>query len=203
MPAGSSPHCQTFLGYGDELSINSRILLKGTRVCIPLELLNCTLADLHGAHQGINRMQAQAREAVYWPSIDADIADYVCQCNIFTKHKASPPAQPMLPRHVPDGSWKEIAADYFTHKGKEYLLICNQFSKCTRSPPSQPSLSMCMLAWAHLRVWPTVPVLYRQWEALCICGACTLPTMPPHRTLHLIPILPPGLMGSLNTMSEP
>ena len=36
-----------------------------------------------------------------------------------------PPAQPMLPRDVPNGPRKEIMADYFTHQGKEYLLICN------------------------------------------------------------------------------
>ena len=74
-------------------------------------------------------MQAQAREAVYWPSIDADIANYVCQCTICTKYKASLPAQPMLPRDVPNGPWQEITADYLTHKGREYLLICDLFSK--------------------------------------------------------------------------
>ena len=63
---------------------------QGTRVCIPPELLDHTLADLHGAHQGINGMQAQAREAVYWPDIDMDITNYVCPCTICTKHKASP-----------------------------------------------------------------------------------------------------------------
>ena len=118
-----------FWGANDELSVNSSLLLKGTRVCIPLKLLNCTLADLHGAHQGIDRMQAEAREAMYWPGIDAGIADYVCWCTIHTKTKASPPAQPMLPRDIPDGPWQEITADYLTHKGREYLLICDLFSK--------------------------------------------------------------------------
>ena len=89
----------------DELSINSGLLLKETRVCISPELLNHTLADLHRAHQCISRMQAQAREAVYWPGIDANIANHVCQCTICTKHKASPPAQPMLPWDIPDGPW--------------------------------------------------------------------------------------------------
>ena len=74
-------------------------------------------------------MQAQARESVYWPHIDADIADYVSQCIICTKHKASPPAQPMLPKDIPDGPWQDIAADYMTHKGHEYLIICDAFSK--------------------------------------------------------------------------
>ena len=123
------PHIvRHFWGAKDKLSIDSCLLIKGTRVYIPPELLNCILADLQGVHQDINRMQAQAREAVYWPSIDADIADYVCQCTICTKHKASSPAQPILPRDIPDGHWK-ITADYLIHKGREYLLICDLFSK--------------------------------------------------------------------------
>ena len=88
--AGSSLHCQTLLGCQDELSINSSLLLKETRVYILPELLNCTLAVLYGAHQGIDRMQDQAREAVYWPGIDADIANYICQCTICTYYKGSP-----------------------------------------------------------------------------------------------------------------
>ena len=74
-------------------------------------------------------MQAQVREAVYCPSIDADITNYVCWCTICTKHKASPTAQPMLPRDIPDGPWQEITANYLTHKGREYLLVCNLLSK--------------------------------------------------------------------------
>ena len=80
------PHiARHFWGMRDELSVDSSLLLKGTRVCVPPELLKHALADLHGAHQGIERMQAQAREAVYWPSIDTNIADYVCQFALSTK----------------------------------------------------------------------------------------------------------------------
>ena len=79
-----------FWGAQDKLSIDFGLLLKGTRVCVTPKLLNCTLVDLNGP-QGINRMQAQVvREAVYWPSKDADITDNVCWCTICTKHKASP-----------------------------------------------------------------------------------------------------------------
>ena len=116
---------------------------------VPLELLHCTLADLHRAHQGIDKMQAQVREAVYWPGIDADIADYVSWCTICTKHNASPPAQHMLPRDVPDSPWQEIKADYSTLKIKEYLLICNLFSKYPFlykvSTKSAQSLYVCLL----------------------------------------------------------
>ena len=88
-------------------------------------------------------MQAQAWEAVYWPGIDADIADYVNWCTICTRHKASLPAQPMVPTDVPDGPWQDIAVDYMTHKGQEYLIICDAFSKYPlflKSLPNQPNL---------------------------------------------------------------
>ena len=58
-------------------SIEAGLLLKGSCICVPLELLNHTLNDLHKGHQGIEKMQTQERETVNWPGIDADIADYV------------------------------------------------------------------------------------------------------------------------------
>ena len=65
---------------------------------------------------------------MHWPGIDANIVDYVCQCTICTKHKASPPAQTMLPRDIPDGLWQEITANHLTQKDIEYLLVCDLLS---------------------------------------------------------------------------
>ena len=139
---------QHFWGAWDELSIKAGLLIKGSCIYIPPELLDHTLSGLYRAQKGMEKMQAHAIEAAYWPGIDADIADYVHQCTICTKHKASLPAQMMLPRDIPDGPWKEITANYFTHKGKEYLLICILFSKYSFlskiTSKSAYSLSQCL-----------------------------------------------------------
>ena len=82
----------------DELSIETSIFMKGDCIYIPPDLLNRTLANLQIAHQGIEKMKSHAREAVYWPGIQTDIAYYVLRCTICIKHKASLPAQPMLPK---------------------------------------------------------------------------------------------------------
>ena len=118
-----------FWSLRDELTIKDGVLLKGNRVCIPPELHDRTPYDLHDSHQGIEIMTNIARANVYCPGIDADIADYVRRCTICTKHKASQTVQPLLLHDIPDGPWQEIAADYFTHKGKDYLLIADTFSK--------------------------------------------------------------------------
>ena len=113
----------------EELSIEAGIILKGDCICFPPEILDRMLAEIHGAHQGIEKMQALAWEAVYWPGIDVDITNYVKRCAISTTYKASLPAQPMLPWDIPSSPWQKIVADYFNHSSKDYLLIADLFSR--------------------------------------------------------------------------
>ena len=98
-------------------------------MCIPPELYERILSDLHGNHRGIEKMRHLSQHTVFWPGLDADIADYVNHCKTCTQHKAKQAVQPMLPRDVPDSPWQELAADFFTHNHKEYLLIADTFSK--------------------------------------------------------------------------
>ena len=118
-----------FWGTWDELTIENGILLKGDRVFIPLELYEKTLSDLHDNHRGIEKMRHFSQTTVYWPRIDADIANYVNHCKICTQHKAKQTVQPMLPRYVPDSPWQDLAADFFTYNHKEYFIIMDTFSK--------------------------------------------------------------------------
>ena len=113
----------------DELSIEEGLLMKGNCICIPPELYDSSLHELHKMHLGIEKMQHRARATVYWPGIDADIVEYVNRCKICTQHKATQHIQPMLPRDVTEAPWQDLAADFFNFKGKEYLLIADTFSK--------------------------------------------------------------------------
>ena len=92
-----------FWSLRDKLTIKDGVLLKGNRVCIPPELHDRTLYDLQDSHQPIEKMTHIARANVYWPDINANIADYVRRCTICTKYKASQTVQPMLLHDIPDG----------------------------------------------------------------------------------------------------
>ena len=118
-----------FWSLRDELPIEDGVLMKGNRVCIPPELHDRTLYDLHDSHQGIEKITYITRTNVYWPGIDADISDYVKRCTICTKYKVSQATQLMLPHNIPDSPWQELAADYFMHTSRDYLLIADTFSK--------------------------------------------------------------------------
>ena len=71
-----------FWGTRDELTTEEGILLKGNRICIPPELYERTLHDLHNNHQGIKKMTHLAWAHVYLPGIEADILNYIKHCTI-------------------------------------------------------------------------------------------------------------------------
>ena len=50
-----------FWSLRDELTIEDGVLLKGNRVCIPPELYDRTLYDLHDSHQGQNLLEDTAQ----------------------------------------------------------------------------------------------------------------------------------------------
>ena len=100
-----------FRGNQNLLSIEDGVLIRGNRVCIPPELQDRTLYDLHDGHLGVEKMTHLARSTIYWQGIDSDIVDYVRYCTTCAKHKALHTVQPMLPCNIPDGPWQEIAAD--------------------------------------------------------------------------------------------
>ena len=196
---------QHLWGTQNKLSIKASILLKANEVCIPPELLDCTLAHLNSAQQGMEKMQAQAREAVYSPSINADIIDYVTQCTIYTKHKASPPAQPMLPQDIPNGLWQEIAADYFHYKGKMYLFVCNLFSKYALlfklNSKSALSLSQKLQNLYPSTDFPATSTLTTA-PPLHPMSSCNFSSINALTIPHPLPTFP-GPMASLSDKSKP
>ena len=72
----------------DELSVENGLLIKGDRICIPPELYQRMLHDLHEGHKGVENMQHLTCDKIYWQGMDTDIAEYVKNCKICNKHKA-------------------------------------------------------------------------------------------------------------------
>ena len=105
------------------------LLIKGDRICIPPELYERMLHDLHEGHKGIEKMQHLTCDKIYWQGMDVDITEYVKNCKICTKHKATQAIQPMIPRDIPEGPWQDLTADFFHHNNSDYLLIADTFCK--------------------------------------------------------------------------
>ena len=87
------------------------------------------MADLHGSHDSINKALDLARTCVYWPSMEADITDYIKRCLTCIK-SSNLPVETLQPHEVPPGPWVKIGVDFFQdHLGKKHLIVADYFSK--------------------------------------------------------------------------
>ena len=100
----------------------------GPRIVIPSCLWEEYLQRLYQGHLSATKVQQNAHQHLYWPGLDADIADYTRRCQECI-HRSQPPKEPLQAHDVPQEPWERIAMDYFYMNGRLYILICDYFSK--------------------------------------------------------------------------
>ena len=123
-----NPTVQPYWGCRDRLTIDDNLVLCGQRLVIPRSLRRPTLERLHSSHQGIERTKQRARQVVYWPQLDKQIADLVGACGICQRHLPSLPKEPLMPEPMPSRVFQAVSADYFSWAGRTYLVYVDRLS---------------------------------------------------------------------------
>ncbi|KAG1694107.1 hypothetical protein GQR58_006909 [Nymphon striatum] len=110
-----------------ELALHNGLLLKGNRIIIPTEMRPNILRILHKQHQGIEKTRLRARQAVYWPGLNADIEKMIqnCdQCQTFQRNNSKLPVQPI---HT-TCAMQTIGVDIFDFQSVHHLLTVDYFT---------------------------------------------------------------------------
>ena len=119
---------RVYWDFRDQLSTDEGLLLMGPRIVIPSCLHEEYLQRLHQGHLSATKVQQNACQHLYWPGLDADIADYTRRCQECICW-SQPPKEPLQAHDVPQEPLERIAMDYFYMNGRLYILICDYFSK--------------------------------------------------------------------------
>ena len=112
----------------EALYCDEDLLLYGARVLVPAALRRRVLARLHDSHRGVEATKRRARQAVYWPGIDADIASTVRACGPCQVMQPSQQQEPRLCDDNPARPFESVSADYFSAAGKAFLVIADRLS---------------------------------------------------------------------------
>ena len=96
----------------DEHYITGRVILRGDRILIPCppgaEVLEC----LHAAHQGVNRMLANARERLFWPGIAASLFQIRTQCRGCNEITPSQARESLTKPTTPQFPFEQTVVDF-------------------------------------------------------------------------------------------
>ena len=112
----------------DELMVDDGLVMRGTRVVIPLQQQEDMLQQLHAGHSGIDATKRRARELMYWPTMNKNINYMVARCSPCNALKPHQQKEPMKMHTVPDLPWTFIATDMFEWHGDCYSVLVDFYS---------------------------------------------------------------------------
>ena len=130
-----------YWNYRDELTIESGILMKNSKVLIPETLKQKYLIQIHQGHQGIEACRSRAREFVFWVNINNDLKEMVEKCDICQSQQNSTPIIQKYISEVPPHPWHTLCSDLFYFQRIDFLVVVDYFSKylIIRKIPSSTS----------------------------------------------------------------
>ncbi|XP_064091594.1 uncharacterized protein K02A2.6-like [Macrobrachium nipponense] len=112
----------------EDLYADGDLVLYGARVVVPAALRRRTLSHLHDSHRGVEATKCRARQSVFWPGIDSDIANTVRACEACQTLQPSQPQEPLMNDDNPTRPFKSVSADFFVVAGKSFLVVVDRLS---------------------------------------------------------------------------
>ncbi|XP_062712910.1 uncharacterized protein K02A2.6 [Aedes albopictus] len=128
-PSKIDKHFANIFANQCDLEINEDCLIYQDRVIIPQQLQSEMLRLLHASHAGIVKMKQLARRSVYWYGINADIENFVRECDACAS-MAVHPKQKIESKWTPSSRpFGRVHIDFFYFKHHVFLLIVDSYSK--------------------------------------------------------------------------
>ena len=130
-----------YWNFRDELTIESGILMKNSKVLIPETLKQKYLIQIHQGHQGIKACRSRAREFVFWVNINNDLKELVEKCDLCQSQQNSTTIVQKYVSEVPPHPWHTVGSDLLYFQRIDFLVVVDYFSKylIVRKIPSSTS----------------------------------------------------------------
>ena len=124
----TNPEIRSYFNAREHLWIENDVVMFKNRIVVPKALRPQVLKSLHCAHQGTESMRSRAAESVYWPGINASIAQTRNNCKFCDSISPSQPRQPLKPLPPSNYPFEFVCADAFEMQGHKYLVVVDKFS---------------------------------------------------------------------------
>ena len=113
----------------DELAVLDGVIYRGMGIVVPTSMRPAMLDLIHGTHLGIVKCKQRAREALYWPGMNAQIEEKVKDCSPCHDYAPVQQKDPLIRSPVPDLPWAMAASDILTFEGEHHLVLVDYYSR--------------------------------------------------------------------------
>ena len=123
------PVIREYWSIKDEINVQDQFLLRWERLIVPATLRTEMLQKIHENHLGIEKCKRRARDILYWPGMNDQIAQMVARCEVCLTFRKSQQKEPMKGHQIPDDPWKKVGIDLFQLDKENYVVISDYYSK--------------------------------------------------------------------------
>ena len=105
------PEAHPYYSVRDELTVEDRLLFRGTRIVIPKKARSRIREKLHNAHTELQSTLRRARDYMYWPNMNSDLKDYISKCDLCNTYQSGQQNEPMICHEIPEYPWQKVGVD--------------------------------------------------------------------------------------------
>lgn len=126
-----SVQVKSYSPFRSELSYANNLVLRGSKLVIPLVLRSRMLMLAHEGHPGQSSMKRRLRDRCWWPNMDQEAVSVCEKCEGCRLVQVPDPPEPMQRRSLPDKPWIDIAIDFLgpLPSGEYILVVIDYFSR--------------------------------------------------------------------------
>lgn len=114
-----------------ELCAIGKLVLRGTKIVIPVRMRNRVLSLAHEGHPGMVVMKQRLRSKVWWPGIAKHVENYCKRCHGCQVVSAPSKPEPMQRTELPTAPWEYLAADLLgpLPSGEYIFVLVDYYSR--------------------------------------------------------------------------
>lgn len=122
---------KSYSPFQTEMSYINGLIMRGSKLVIPLSLRKRMLLLAHEGHPGQTCMKRRLRDYCWWPNMDKEVVKICETCEGCRLVQVANPPEPMQRRPLPDKPWVDIAIDFLgpMPTGEYILVIIDYFSR--------------------------------------------------------------------------
>ena len=118
-----------FFNIRNELTVVNGIIFKGSRVVIPKSMQQSIKSKLHEGHLGIVLTQLQARNCVYWISINSEIVDMISSCPSCIQYQNKQQKETLIQHDILKQVWTKVGTNLFSIFNQNFVIVVDYTSK--------------------------------------------------------------------------
>ena len=86
------------------------------------------MEKIHSFHLGIERCLRRTKEVFYWPRMNAELKDFILNCDVCNSYKPEKPKERLMPHEFPTKLWQKVGTDLMQFDGRQLLITVNYYS---------------------------------------------------------------------------